>query len=74
MTLFPTGDKGQRYEISATGYPEQGRTMVIGWTEYPHDAERMAKNFLKAPSCESTQIKDRWGKEEVRTFQRESEQ
>lgn len=62
MSLLPTGDKGQRYEISATGYPMEGTT-VCGWSEDKPGAEKMAAAFRRAPGCTSTTIRDRWGKE-----------
>jgi len=33
MSMKPTGDKGQRYEVSAFGYPIEQQWCVIGWTE-----------------------------------------
>lgn len=61
MSLMPTGDKGQRYEISAVGFVEPGQKMIIGWTEQIQDAERMARGILLKPSVTSATIKDRWG-------------
>lgn len=60
MTLFPTGDKGQRYEISSTGYPVEC-PIVVGWAEAKAGAEQMASSFRLAPGCVSTMVRDRWG-------------
>lgn len=59
MSLMPTGDKGQRYEILATGWPFEGET-ITGWAEKKNDAERMAGAVRVAPSCTQTRIRDRW--------------
>lgn len=52
------GDRGQRYEVRTTGYPEEG-VNVIGWTDALDGAERMMIAILKAPGCTSAQIFDR---------------
>lgn len=65
MTLTSPGDKGQRYEVSAVGYPFDGQTCVIGWAEQMFDAARMASAVLQAPSCSSVSIRDRWTKTDV---------
>jgi hypothetical protein len=52
------GDKGQRYEIRATGYPAGGEH-VIGWTDRMDRAESIAASILKAPSCTASRIIDR---------------
>lgn len=52
------GDRGQRYEIRATGYPKEGEN-VIGWASTLDGAEDMMKSILKAPSCTSSTIHDR---------------
>ena len=52
------GDRGQRYEVRATGYPRKERS-VIGWTESLDGAERMMVGILKAPGCTSAEIFDR---------------
>lgn len=70
MTLFPTGDRGQRYEVSSIGYPIDGK-MIMGWTEYLTSAEQMAGSFLKAPGCKRVEIRDRWRVEELRMIERE---
>jgi len=62
MSLTPTGDKGQRYEISAIGWPSEEKT-IIGWAEYDHAAERMAASARLAPGCKQTYIRDRWGRQ-----------
>lgn len=63
MSLFPTGDKGQRYEILSTGYPLEGET-IMGWAETYWSAEHMAQAFRKAPGCKQTRIRDRWHQED----------
>jgi hypothetical protein len=62
MSLMPTGDKGQRYEVSCVGYPDSESLdrFIIGWTEQLHEAERMAKAIALAPGCRSWTIRDRW--------------
>lgn len=62
MSLMPTGGKGQRYEISSTGYPVD-EAMVMGWSDTLDGALKMAAAFRLAPGCLSTRIRDRWGKE-----------
>ena len=52
------GDKGQRYETRATGYPKAEES-VIGWSNDLDGAERMASAIRKAPGCTSTTIFDR---------------
>ncbi len=52
------GDKGQRYEVRATGYPKPEKS-VIGWSESLEGADRMALAIRKAPGCISTEIFDR---------------
>lgn len=52
------GDRGQRYEVRATGWP-QARESVIGWAWNLHGAERLASAAHKAPGCTSTEIIDR---------------
>ncbi|WP_439398972.1 hypothetical protein ACRQ5Q_16665 [Bradyrhizobium sp. PMVTL-01] len=53
------GDKGQRYEVLANGYPTDQDDNVIGWTETLDGAERMMSAILKAPGCTSASIFDR---------------
>jgi hypothetical protein len=53
------GDKGQRYEILAHGYPKNELDNVIGWNDTLEGAEAMAAAIRKAPSCTSTKIFDR---------------
>jgi hypothetical protein len=65
MTMKPTGDKGQRYEVACFGYPIEGELTVCGWTEWRTVAETMASSFIMAPSCRRVEIRDRWGKEEL---------
>jgi hypothetical protein len=52
------GDKGQRYEVRATGYPKD-ELSVIGWCPTLDGAERMASAIRQAPGCLSTEIFDR---------------
>lgn len=65
MSLMPTGDKGQRYEISSFGYPFEGQKCVVGWVEDIEGAKRMALSFAKAPGCVKWSIRDRWNKTEA---------
>lgn len=60
MTLPPEriGDKGQRYEVHATGYPKDG-TNTIGWSASLKGAEQLAAGIALAPGCTSTEIFDR---------------
>lgn len=53
------GDKGQRYEVSAHGYPKNEIDNVIGWSDTLEGAERMMSAILKAPGCTSAKIYDR---------------
>lgn len=53
------GDRGQRYEVRATGYPKPGQESVIGWVSTLAGAEQLAKTILLAPSCVSATIFDR---------------
>lgn len=62
MSMMPTGDKGQRYEVSATGYPFKDEVCVIGWVDQIDGAKRMAQGIAKAPGCVSWTIRDRWDK------------
>jgi hypothetical protein len=52
------GDKGQRYEVRATGYPKDEES-VIGWCPTLELAESMAAAIRHVPGCLSTQIFDR---------------
>ncbi len=52
------GDKGQQYEVRATGYPSDGEN-VIGWSATIEGAQRMMTAILKAPGCTSASIFDR---------------
>lgn len=52
------GDRGQRYEVRASGYPKEGDS-VIGWSDTLDGADKMAAAIRKAPSCTSTTIYDR---------------
>lgn len=52
------GDRGQRYEVRATGYPKAEKS-VIGWSDTVEGADGMAGAIRHAPSCTSTEIFDR---------------
>lgn len=52
------GDKGQRYEVHAVGYPKPGDN-VIGWTDSESGAFRMMTAIAKAPGCTGSSIIDR---------------
>lgn len=52
------GDRGQRYEIRATGYPKKEKT-VVGWAANLNAAEEMLAAFCRAPGCASVEIFDR---------------
>lgn len=53
------GDRGQRYEVRATGYPHEGQQSVIGWSNHFAGAVSMAAAIHKAPGCIATEIFDR---------------
>jgi hypothetical protein len=63
------GDRGQRYEVRATGYPAKEQS-VIGWHENIHGAEHMAQTIRKAPGCRETEIFDRVENRTMRTWKR----
>lgn len=52
------GDRGQRYEVRAIGYPEEGES-VIGWSSTRKGAKLIANSIAKASGCKSTSIIDR---------------
>lgn len=52
------GDRGQRYEIRAIGWPDEGEG-VIGWNENAEGAERTAASIRKAPGCTKAWVIDR---------------
>jgi len=60
------GDKGQRYEVRAIGYPKDGKN-VIGWSPTLGGAFYMATTIAKAPSCDATEVFDREKGEPVQT-------
>ncbi len=62
MSLAPVGDRGQRYEVSAFGWPHPD-WCVIGWVDKIDGARRMANGALLAPSCTKSKIRDRWNKD-----------
>lgn len=52
------GDNGQRYEVSASGYPKAEQS-IIGWCPTLDGAHSMANAIRKAPGCFATEIFDR---------------
>lgn len=52
------GDRGQRYEVRAVGYPKEGKS-VIGWSTTPEGAKQMADAISLAPGCTATEVFDR---------------
>jgi hypothetical protein len=52
------GDRGQRYEVRATGYPKEGLG-VVGWATTLDGAAEMADAIRHHPACTSTTIFDR---------------
>jgi hypothetical protein len=52
------GDRGQRYEVRAAGYPCDG-VNVIGWATTLNGARGMAMAIRRAPGCTCTKIIDR---------------
>ena len=59
------GDKGQRYEVRAHGYPKEGRN-TIGWSNSVDGAERLASGILLAPGCSSAEVFDRAEKKVIK--------
>lgn len=45
------GDRGQRYEIRAIGYPVVGSSMVVGWVDTLDSASRVGQMVLKMLGC-----------------------
>ncbi|MEL6233299.1 MAG: hypothetical protein AAFR46_02710 [Pseudomonadota bacterium] len=60
MTLPPhrLGDKGQRFELQAKGWPEDGWN-VIAWDESRARLEKRADAIRHAPSCTDVRVIDR---------------
>lgn len=52
------GDKGQRYEVRAAGYPTGG-VHVIAWTDSKERADSIATSILTAPGCTNSNVIDR---------------
>lgn len=52
------GDRGQRYEVRATGYPKDEKS-TIGWAATLEGADELAAAIRQAPGCTSTEIFDR---------------
>lgn len=55
---LPTGDNGQRFQITARDWPNKGFN-IVGWSNSETNASEMAKAIAKAPGCKSTQVYDR---------------
>ena len=53
------GDRGQRYEVLANGYPKDQVDNVIGWSDTRDGAKKMMEAILLAPRCTSAKIFDR---------------
>jgi hypothetical protein len=53
------GERGQRYEVLAHGYPKNELDNVIGWSDTLEGAEKLLAAILKAPRCTSAKIFDR---------------
>lgn len=64
---LPTGDKGQRFQITANGYPNDGDN-VIGYSGNENNATKMAQTIAKAPGCRSARVLDRETGWPVATF------
>lgn len=58
------GDRGQRYEVRATGYPKTEES-IIGWSDGLDGAEKMAAAIRQAPGCTSTVIWDRQEEKQI---------
>lgn len=52
------GDRGQRYEIRANGYPKDGPN-VIGWANDLNGADEVLSALCQEPGCTSVTIFDR---------------
>ena len=52
------GDRGQRYEVRATGWPSKEQS-VIGWATTIGAAVELSSSISKAPGCVATAIFDR---------------
>lgn len=61
------GDRGQRYEVRASGYPKEGES-VIGWAPTLLGAQDIAAAIREAPGCTSTVILDRQENKQVLRF------
>jgi hypothetical protein len=64
------GDRGQRYEIRATGYPKPDKS-VIGWATTLAGADDLAASVRRAAGCASVEIFDRHDNRVVKTFKAE---
>lgn len=53
------GDRGQRYEVLANGYPKNQTDNIIGWSDTIEGATQMMEAIILAPSCTSARIFDR---------------
>ncbi len=52
------GDRGQRFEVRATGYPKAEKS-VIGWSPDLAGARRMGAAIMLAPGCTAIEVFDR---------------
>lgn len=52
------GDKGQRFQLSAFGYPKEEKS-VIGWHSTREGINRMRDAISSAPRCQGTEVFDR---------------
>ncbi len=57
MTLPPhrIGDKGQRFQVEAEGYPGDGWN-IIGWAASREGAADMASSISLAPGCTKVRV------------------
>lgn len=61
------GDRGQRFEVRAMGYPKEGWS-VIGWSSDQIGALEMALAITRAPSCSAVEVFDRLDRVTVAFF------
>lgn len=58
------GDRGQRFEVRAAGWPFEHES-AIGWTMTVDAARSMCVGTLRAPGCKYALINDRETKETI---------
>jgi hypothetical protein len=61
------GDKGQRYEVRATGVIKEGEEHVIGWSDKLETAVSLRDGILLHPCATSAKIFDRQENKKVIT-------